>query len=351
MGLYDVRVFQWQAGVKARFAAMPVPAVAGREYGEPYLGGGPYDVRGLVGTPRVLVDGKPLELLPGTGSLSARMDGVHAPLAGPGGSAVAADGAALARSLPASQVQLEMAIAGTQSLGIVPVADSNSIVLESSWPHPQFSGRFLPNRRSIGEGGFDASWNISSLASAAQSQVLDASSGRLTARSGGAGDEPAVDSVMVALVDPVDVYTQADRASKYGILFVLLTFVGFALFELVKQLRIHPLQYLLVGLALAIFFLLLLGLSEHMAFWKAFVAAATACIGLQFVYLSGVLKSWWRAGAFATMLTALYGALYSLLVSEDNALLMGSLLLFGILAVVMLVTRRIDWYERAATLG
>jgi inner membrane protein len=354
--LYDVRVFQWQAEVKARFAAMPVPAVAGREYGEPYLAVGLADVRGLVGTPRLQVDGKTLELQPGTGgSLSARMDGVHARLPAPGWTAgVAGDaGTAVtpARTLPASQVQLEMAIAGTQSLGIVPVADSNRIELQSSWPHPQFSGRFLPNQRSIDAAGFHASWNISSLASAAQSQVLDGSSGRLTARGGGAEDEARVDSVMVALVDPVDIYTQADRASKYGILFVLLTFVGFALFELVKQLRIHPLQYLLVGLALAIFFLLLLGLSEHMAFWKAYVAAATACIGLQFIYLSGVLKSWWRAGAFATMLTALYGALYSLLVSEDNALLMGSLLLFGILAVVMLVTRRIDWYERAATLG
>jgi inner membrane protein len=261
------------------------------------------------------------------------------------------DAVASARRLPASEVQLEMAIAGTQSLGIVPVADSNRIELQSGWPHPQFSGRFLPNQRSIGDDGFRASWNISSLASAAQSQVLDPSIERLTPRAGEVEQGTGVDSVTVALVDPVDVYTQVDRASKYGILFVLLTFVGFALFELVKQLRIHPLQYLLVGLALAIFFLLLLGLSEHMAFWQAYVLAAAACIGLQFVYLSGVLRGWWRAGAFATMLTALYGALYSLLVSEDNALLMGSLLLFGILAVVMLVTRRIDWYERSATLG
>ncbi|MBO9715672.1 MAG: cell envelope integrity protein CreD [Pseudoxanthomonas sp.] len=352
--LYDVRVFQWQAGVKARFAAMPVPAVAGREYGEPYLVVGLADVRGLVGTPRLLVDGKPLELQPGTGSLSARMDGVHARLDLPGWSASGATDAmsmAPARTLPTSQVQLDMAVAGTQSLGIVPVADSNRITLQSSWPHPQFSGRFLPNQRSIDADGFNASWNISSLASAAQSQVLDASVARLTARGFDSGEGEGVDSVRVALVDPVDVYTQADRASKYGILFVLLTFVGFAMFELVKQLRIHPLQYLLVGLALAVFFLLLLGLSEHTAFWKAYVAAATACIGLQFVYLSGVLKSWWRAGAFATLLTALYGALYSLLVSEDNALLMGSLLLFGILAVIMLVTRKVDWYERAATLG
>ncbi|WP_372013059.1 cell envelope integrity protein CreD [Pseudoxanthomonas sp. 10H] len=356
VGLYDVRVFQWQAEVTARFAELAVPAVAGREYGAPYLVVGLADVRGLVGSPSLRVDGRPLELVPGTGGLAARMDGVHAPLPAPWRRAAiaAGDGEAVSgppRALPASEVALAMAIAGTQSLGIVPVADRNRIELQSSWPHPQFSGRFLPNQRSIGDDGFRASWNISSLASTAQSQVLDPSLERLTPRAGEVGQGAGVDSVTVSLVDPVDVYTQADRASKYGILFVLLTFVGFALFELVKQLRIHPLQYLLVGLALAIFFLLLLGLSEHMAFWKAYVAAAAACIGLQFVYLSGVLRSGWRAAAFATMLTALYGALYSLLVSEDNALLMGSLLLFGILAVVMLVTRRIDWYERAATLG
>jgi len=355
IGLYDVRVFQWQATVDAKFEAMSVPAVAGREYGEPYLVTGLADVRGLVGTPVLKADGKALELLPGTGAMAARMDGLHArvPVAGWNATETRADGTIPARSLPASQVRLEMAIAGTQSLGIVPVGDSNQIQLQSSWPHPQFSGRFLPNQRSIDASGFNASWNISSLASAAQSQVLDATSGRLTTRSGGAYDDESagVDSVMVGLVEPVDVYTQADRASKYGLLFVLLTFVGFALFELVKRLRIHPLQYLLVGLALAIFFLLLLSLSEHMEFWKAYLIAAAACIGLQFVYLSGVLRSWWHAGLFATMLTALYGALYSLLVSEDNALLMGSLLLFGILAAVMGITRKIDWYERASTLG
>ncbi|REN01277.1 cell envelope integrity protein CreD, partial [Mycobacterium tuberculosis] len=106
-----------------------------------------------------------------------------------------------------------------------------------------------------------------------------------------------------------DVYTQADRASKYGILFILLTFVGFILFELIKQLRIHPLQYLMVGLALAIFFLLLLSLSEHIAFWQAYALSALACIGIQTVYLAGVLKSWKRGLGFAVMLSALYGAL------------------------------------------
>jgi inner membrane protein len=159
-----------------------------------------------------------------------------------------------------------------------------------------------------------------------------------------------LDSIDVSLVDTTDVYTQVDRASKYGLLFVILTFVGFALFELIKRLPIHPLQYLLVGLALAIFFLLLLSLSEHIDFVKAYLISAVACIGLQFFYLSGVLKSWVRAAGFAVMLTALYGVLYSLLVSEDNALLMGSLLLFGILAAIMWITRKVDWYELGSSL-
>ncbi|KAF1698978.1 cell envelope integrity protein CreD [Pseudoxanthomonas jiangsuensis] len=348
IGLYDVRVFQWQGQVDAQFGPMELPRVDGREYGEPYLVLGLGDVRGLVGTPSLQADGRALELQPGAMALEGKMHGVHARL--PSG-----DGAeAPARALEASRIALKMTLAGTQSLDIVPVADSNHIALQSSWPHPLFGGRFLPNERSIDAGGFRAAWNISSLASAAQTQ-LQAGDLRLARPAGGGsgydGDVAGIDSVQLSLVDPVDVYTQADRASKYGILFVVLTFVGFALFELVKRLRIHPLQYLLVGLALAIFFLLLLGLSEHVAFWRAYAVSAAACIGLQFVYLSGVLKSWWRAGAFAVALTALYGALYSLLVSEDNALLMGSLLLFGVLAGIMWVTRRIDWYERAAQLG
>jgi inner membrane protein len=105
------------------------------------------------------------------------------------------------------------------------------------------------------------------------------------------------------------------------------------------------LQYLLVGLALAIFFLLLVSLSEHIPFWQAYLVSAAACIGLQGFYLSGVLRSWKYALVFSTMLTLLYGVLYLLLASETNSLLMGSLLLFGILAVIMWITRKMDWYE------
>ncbi|WP_142123954.1 cell envelope integrity protein CreD [Pseudoxanthomonas sp. 3HH-4] len=341
IGLYTVNVYEWKAAMKASFAPLQVPGTDGRIYGQPYMVVGMADVRGLVGTPSLKVDGVPRTLAAGTGALSSRMEGIHALLEVQGS------------SLPASEVHLDMALAGTQTIGIAPIADSNDIAMSSPWRQPLFGGRFLPNSKTLGDAGFTARWQVSSLASAAQSQ-LESASGKLTqppsvsATPSGYGadssSDTAIDSAVVSLADTVDVYTQVDRASKYGILFVVLTFVGFALFELIKRLPIHPLQYLLVGLALAIFFLLLLSLSEHIAFWQAYLVSAAACIGLQFFYLSGVLQSWLRAAGFATMLTALYGVLYILLKSENNALLMGSLLLFGILAVIMWVTRKVDWY-------
>ncbi|WP_172675187.1 cell envelope integrity protein CreD, partial [Stenotrophomonas pictorum] len=268
-----------------------------------------------------------IALRAGAGALEAASKGLHAPLRmqGDAASGVLSDG---------RKVELEFVLDGTRSLSVVPVGDDTRVDIASSWPHPQFSGSFSPHERSVDDRGFKASWAVSSLASAAQEQLRR----NLIA-------DAEVESLTVALVDPVDVYTQADRATKYGILFVLLTFVGFALFELIKQLRIHPLQYLLVGLALAIFFLLLISLSEQIAFWQAYLVSAAACIGLQGFYLSGVLRSWKYGLMFSTLLTLLYGALFLLLGSENNALLLGSLLLFGILALIMWITRKIDWYE------
>src|SRR5690606_3649873 len=119
-------------------------------------------------------------------------------------------------------------------------------------------------------------------------------------------------------------------------------------FELLRQLRIHPIQYGLVGLALAIFFLLLVSLSEHIAFGLAYLAASAACIGLLGFYLSHVLCSRLRGAGFAAMLATLYAALYGLLASEDNALVLGAGLLFVILAAIMVATRKVDWYRLSA---
>ena len=327
LGLHRVRVYELQSVSASHFELNlpPAPTDASRSLGQPYLSYSIADVRGLVGTPTLVVDKAAVRLRQGVGGHRGGR-GLHAFLPG----AVPEHGAPLS-----FDARFASSLGGTESLQVVPIADSNHISLVSRWPHPQFSGRFLPRTRDIDAHGFRAAWDISSLASAAQAQYAKD------------GDEP-IEALQVGLVDPVNVYSQADRASKYGILFVLLTFVGFLMFELVKRLPIHPIQYGLVGLALAIFFLLLLSLSEHMEFWIAYLLAAAACIGLQGTYLSAVLKSHARGWGFAGGLTLLYAALYGLLVSEDNALVLGSLMLFAILAAIMLATRRIDWYAPMA---
>ncbi|MFV0372108.1 MAG: cell envelope integrity protein CreD, partial [Azonexus sp.] len=226
-------------------------------------------------------------------------------------------------------VAFPLRLTGTTRLSVAPVGESNRIALQSAWPHPNFGGRFLPRERSVGADGFKARWEVSHLAR-----------NFTNALNPGSGEALSID-----FIDPVNVYLQAERAVKYGVLFIVLTFAGFFLIETLRRAPIHPLQYLLVGLALAIFFLLLIALSEHMPFAAAYGASAAACIGLISAYLSGVFGGWRRGAAFGSGLTGLYGVLFGVLRSEDNALLMGSLLLFTALGAVMLATRRLDWYK------
>lgn len=330
-GLHEVRVYAWQGKVNANFdVVIPNDAVRERRIGQPWLSYGIADVRGLLGKPVLQVNGQPMALSQGIGSSDGA--GLHLRLAAP---------------LPGQSMRLQtglgLTLRGTESLALMPLGDNNRFVLESSWAHPSFDG-ISPLASDISGKGFRAEWEIPALASNARaSYLLGFSAGNAATRHGTivGGRE----TVAVSLVEPVNIYSQADRATKYGLLFVVLTFVGFFMLELIKQLPIHPVQYGLVGLALAIFFLLLVSLSEHIAFHWAYVAASVACIGLLGFYLSAVLRSVGRGLGFAAMLATLYAALYGLLVSEDNALVLGSGLLFVILAAIMVITRKVDWYQ------
>ncbi len=343
-GLHEVRVYEWQGQATARFdMVVPVDADPSRprRIERPWLAYGIADVRGLVGSPRLRVDGVNASLEQGLGSRDGA--GVHARLAAP-----------RAGERMAFDTRLDFVLGGTESLALVPLGKRNHFALASTWPHPRFGGSFLPRTRTVDGQGFRAEWEVSSLATSARAQytagntsprvVDDAARARTTRAE---VDVEGIDAIGISLVDPVNVYTQADRASKYGLLFVLLTFVGFFMFELIKQLPIHPIQYGLVGLSLAIFFLLLVSLSEHIAFGWAYLVASVACIGLLGFYLSHVLRSRARGIGFAAMFATLYAALYGLLVSEDNALVLGAGLLFLILAAIMVVTRKVDWYQLA----
>jgi inner membrane protein len=155
-----------------------------------------------------------------------------------------------------------------------------------------------------------------------------------------------VETLGLGFIDPINTYSLSDRATKYGLLFIVLTFVAVGLFEFMRGLRVHPVQYLLVGAAISIFFLLLVSLSEHLAFDHAYAIAASACVLLLSYYASHMLHSWKRGLPFGTGIAALYGLLYMLLQLEQTALVVGALALFAVLTAVMMLTRKVDWYAQ-----
>ena len=304
------------------------------------------DVRG-VRTASVSADGHALEVLPGTQS-AAWANGLHAVIARD----PAADGALA--------VRIEMDLVGTSQLAWVPAADATRWTLASDWPHPSFGGQFSPEQREVRADGFGATWNLTSLATTASADVvrglaLCAPTGVVVPAGEGADDASAksdkcLDTMSVAFIDPVNPYVLSDRAVKYDLLFIVLTFTAVALVEVLSGRRVHPVQYLLVGLALTLFFLLLLSLSEHLPFVQAYAGAASACAALLGFYASAMLGRGLAGLLFGLGIAALYGLLYALLQMEQNALVIGSVMLFAALAAVMLLTRRIDWYALFARL-
>ncbi len=322
-GLYTVTVYEFAGHLRGSVEIVQ-PQTAGKVvWGEPYLAMSVEDVRGIVGTPKVTVNGTPETMIQGAESALGWQPNLRVPLR---------DAKELNGNL---EFAIDMDLAGTEQLSVAPVGDSNHVELSSPWRSPLFAGQFLPRTRDVGGDGFSAAWDVSSLATGTQVQME-------------AKPVKAIDLMNVSLLNPIDSYKLSDRATKYGILFVVLTFGGFFLFEMMKHLPIHPVQYLLVGFGLAIFFLLLISFSEHLAFAPAYLISSAACIGLLTFYLSYVLRSMTRGLGFGGMLAALYAAVYGLLISDDNALILGSLMLFAVLAVVMAVTRKVDWYASGA---
>ena len=322
-GLYTVTVFEFAGHLKGSMEIVQPQTTGTVEWGEPYLAMSVEDVRGIVGTPKVIVNGTPETMFQGAESTMGWQPNLRVPLRG-------------VKELNGHvEFAIDMDLAGTEQLSVAPVGDSNHVELSSTWRSPLFAGQFLPRTRDVGGAGFTAAWDVSSLATGTQGQM-------------GSTPVKPIDLMNVSLLTSIDPYKLSDRATKYGILFVVLTFGGFFLFEIMKELPIHPVQYLLVGFGLATFFLLLISFSEHVPFALAYLISSAACIGLLTFYLSYVLRSVTRGFGFGGMLTALYAAVYGLLISEDTALILGSLMLFAVLAAVMVVTRKVDWYKGSA---
>jgi inner membrane protein len=237
---------------------------------------------------------------------------------------------------PGAAFDFGAVIAGSRAVSILPLGSVTSVKLNADWPHPSFQGSSLPVERTISDTGFEARWQV---------LELNRSHGQIW-REGTVTEEMVQRSAVgVSLFQPVDIYQRGERAVKYAVLFIALTFLSFFAWEQVTRNRLHPLQYLLVGLALSMFYLLLIALSEHIAFALAYVTAAAALVGLIGTYLAGALRSTWRGVIAGSVMSLVYGLLYMLVLSENYSLLLGSIILFAALAAVMMATRRVDWYR------
>jgi inner membrane protein len=253
-------------------------------------------------------------------SLAARVDGVTAGLT--------------------LEFAMEAALQGSERLDLVPAGKATQVTLGSPWADPSFGGAYLPVKRSVGAGGFTAEWETSHFSRGFAQSWSD----RMTV-SPEIMQKLSAASFGVAFTQPVDGYRLAERAQKYGVLFFVLVFAVFFLFEITAALRIHPLQYAMVGAALCLFFLAFLALSEFWSTGLAYGAAAAACTVLIAAYAWSFLKTGRRTLVIGGGLAATYGYLYFVLKSQDYALVAGTAALFGVLALVMFCTRRINWYS------
>ncbi len=229
---------------------------------------------------------------------------------------------------------LTLDLKGSQYLYFVPVGKSTSVNLNSDWPNPSFDGEYLPDERVVTEKGFKAKWNVFHLnRNYPQSWI---------------GTEYQVYSTAfgVNLLLPVDSYQKTTRVAKYAILLVALTFLVFFFVEVIRKVFIHPIQYILVGIALIVFYTLLLSFSEHMLFNIAYLLSSVLTIGLITWYVKVILKKWNLTLLMSGILMILYSFIFTIIQIQDYTLLIGSIGVFIILALVMYLSRKIDWGEK-----
>ena len=280
------------------------------------------DVRAIQEETAVSWNERQVSFLPGTGAFTDGGTGIHAVVG-------------VADAAQRFKFSFPLSLNGSLGVYLTPFAQSTVAELQSDYGHPSFQGNWLPVERSVSGSAFQAKWSIPFLgrnypqawrAEAAMREAIDGS------RFG------------VELVNPVDHYRMAERSIKYAGLFILLTFATVWLTEVLAGVRVHPIQYLMLGGALCLFYLLELSLSEHLGFPLAYGIASLAVIGMVAAYSVVVLHRIGRALVVGAVAAALYAYLYILLMNEDYALLIGSVGLFAILAAIMYATRRVDWY-------
>ncbi len=337
-GIFEVAVYRTDLRWKGTFARpdFGVWRIAPEDvlWQDAYLAVGVPDMRGITSGVELTWGNRTLQLAPGGGEAGLWSSGLRVPI----------PGLAESKAGEVYAFAFNLGLNGSRSLSFLPLGKETRVALKSPWPSPSFMGSFLPVQRTVRGIGFEALWNVSWFGRSYPQQWRADEAEEVASAE-------AIDGSAfgVQLFVPVDAYQKTERARKYGVLFLLLTFLTFFLYEQFNPFSLHPVQYLLVGSALCLFYLLLLSISEHVPFGLSYFVASSATVLLIGGYSVAILRGALRALLMTVVLGALYGYLYVLLQLEDYALLLGSIGLFVILAVVMYLTRKIDWSARTVT--
>jgi len=260
---------------------------------------------------------------PGTGASNTDGNGFHVPIGD-------------VSQIPQFKFHTVLNLNGSNGLYAAPMAKETAITIKSDWPDPSFQGQWLPTNRTVSDAGFTASWFITSISRNFSQQWENTQFNNIKIQQSIIG---------VNFIDPVDNYRMTERSIKYVSLFLLMTFVLIWLFEILSKIRVHMIQYLLIGTGMCMFYLLLLALSEHIGFIGAYIIASIVIIAIVGLYSLSVLKSRKRAAILSTSTTTLYIYLFTLLQEESYSLLFGSFGLLALLTAIMFITRNIDWFS------
>ncbi|HDW2723700.1 TPA: cell envelope integrity protein CreD [Klebsiella pneumoniae] len=330
VGIYSGQVWHNALQIKASFDPLRLAALRKTNIvlGQPRLVVSVGDARGIGAIHAPEVNGNVLSVEPGLG-ISGDGAGIHMPMP------------ALAEDNKPLEIAFSLDLNGTGEFSLVPLGRNSELQLTSNWPHPGFLGSFLPTQREVSAAGYRAHWQSSWFANDMGSYFKDDMEipwSRL----------PAFSADVMSLADQ---YQLTDRATKNAILLIGLTFMAFFVFESLTRRPLHPMQYLLVGLSLVLFYLVLLALSEHIGFTAAWLAASLSGAVMNGIYLQAVLRGWRNSLLFVAALLLLDGVMWFLLHSEDSALLLGTGVLALALSVLMFLTRRVDWYALSLPKG
>ena len=233
----------------------------------------------------------------------------------------------------------ECLVQGGKHIRAVPLAADNTFTMDSEWPSPSFSGGWLPSKRDVSKSGFHAEWNVAGLSTIYPRSWLSSNAERYKSQS--------AEKVSASFIIPVDSYKKTERSVKYALLFLIVPFLAIFLCEIFSQTRVHPVQYVLMGLADVLFYLLLLSISEHLSFSRSYLIASLGVCLTTLLYAKAIFREFKWGIMLALVQLVSYVLLFGILQSEDYAFLIGSIGIFVLVALVMFLTRKVDWYAQS----